>query len=77
MDPLEALVAQIQGLSSSSADIARLHTILKQSDDSLRSNSSRLFPILSLIDPSIHSLGFLYVLYAILTFPSQNQIIFC
>lgn len=65
MDPLEAIVAQIQGLSSSSSDITRLHTILRQSDDSLRSDSNRLSPILSLIDPSIHSLGFLYILYAV------------
>ncbi|CAI8594015.1 unnamed protein product [Vicia faba] len=73
MDPLEAIVAQIQGLSSSSSDIARLHTILKQSDDSLRSDSNRLSPILSLIDPSIHSLGFLYILDAFTAPSSSNQ----
>ena len=59
---MEALVAQIQGLSSTAADIARLHTILKQADDSLRSDSARLSSVLTQIDPSIHSLGFLYIL---------------
>ena len=62
MDPLEALVAQIQGLSSTPGDIARLHTILKQADDSLRAESTRLSPVLSQLAPSEHSLGFLYVL---------------
>ncbi|CAJ1947596.1 unnamed protein product [Sphenostylis stenocarpa] len=64
MDPLEALVAQIQGLSSTSSDVNRLHSILKQADDSLRSESTRLFPLLTQLDPSIHSLGFLYILEA-------------
>lgn len=73
MDPLEPLIAQIQGLSSSSADIARLHTILKHSDETLRSDSSRLYPILQLIDPSIHSLGFLYLLDAFSAASVSNQ----
>jgi len=63
MDPLEALVAQIQGLSSTSSDVNRLHSILKQADDLLRSKSTRLPPLLTQLDPSIHSLGFLYILY--------------
>ncbi|XP_029125085.1 COP9 signalosome complex subunit 3 isoform X1 [Cajanus cajan] len=69
MDPLEALLAQIQGLSSTSSDINRLHTILKQADDSLRSESTRLSPILTQLDPSIHSLGFLYILEASMPAP--------
>ncbi|KAK7316115.1 hypothetical protein VNO77_34842 [Canavalia gladiata] len=64
MDPLEALLAQIQGLSSTPSDISRLHTILKQADDSLRSESTRLSPLLTQLDPSLHSLGFLYILEA-------------
>ncbi|XP_061363449.1 COP9 signalosome complex subunit 3 [Gastrolobium bilobum] len=64
MDPLEAVVAQIQGLSSTASDIARLSIILKQNDDSLRTESTRLPPLLSQLDPSIHSLGFLYILEA-------------
>jgi hypothetical protein len=39
MGSLEALVAQIQGLSSSARDISRLHVILKQAEDSVVSNS--------------------------------------
>ncbi|KAL1352724.1 COP9 signalosome complex subunit 3 [Arachis duranensis] len=64
MDPMEALVAQIQGLSSTPGDIARLHIILKQADDSLRAESTRLSPVLGQLAPSEHSLGFLYVLDA-------------
>ncbi|KAK7338315.1 hypothetical protein VNO77_18921 [Canavalia gladiata] len=73
MDPLEALTAQIQGLSSSSGDIARLHTILKQADDSLRAESTRLSPLLTLLDPAIHSLGFLYVLDAFTSGQTSKQ----
>ncbi|KAJ1427536.1 Winged helix-like DNA-binding domain superfamily [Sesbania bispinosa] len=74
MDPLEALAAQIQGLSSSPGDIARLHTILKQADDSLRAESTRLFPLLTQLHPSNHSLGFLYVLEAFTSTPfSKDQ----
>jgi hypothetical protein len=62
MGSLEALAAQIQGLSSSAGDISRLHVILKQAEDSLRSESTRLSPILNQLDPSIHSLGYLYIL---------------
>ena len=69
MDPLEALVAQIQGLSSTPGDLTRLHSVLKQADDSLRSESTRLAPILTQLDPSIHSLGFLYILEASMTDP--------
>jgi COP9 signalosome complex subunit 3 len=59
---LEALAARVQGLSSSAGDISRLHVILKQAEDSLRSESTRLSPILNQLDPSIHSLGYLYIL---------------
>ncbi|KAK7381002.1 hypothetical protein VNO78_33525 [Psophocarpus tetragonolobus] len=67
MDPLEALLAQIQGLSSNSSDLNRLDTVLKQADYSLRSESTRLAAILSQLDPSIHSLGYLYILEASMT----------
>ncbi|XP_062105512.1 COP9 signalosome complex subunit 3 [Humulus lupulus] len=64
MDSVEAVVTQIQGLSSSAGDLSRLHTILKQAEDSLHSESARLFPALDQLDPSKHSLGFLYILEA-------------
>ncbi|XP_057539968.1 COP9 signalosome complex subunit 3 isoform X1 [Amaranthus tricolor] len=62
MDAVERVVAQIQGLSSSVADLNQLVHILKQSEDSLRLNSSRLPSFFSHLDPSIHSLGYLYLL---------------
>lgn len=64
MDSVEALVTQIQGLSSSAGDLSRLHVILKQADESLHSESTRLLPALDQLDPSKHSLGFLYILEA-------------
>lgn len=64
MDAVEKLVPQIQGLSGSLGDLNQLHHILKQSEDSLRLNSSRLAPFLLQLDPSIHSLGYLYFLDA-------------
>ncbi|GMN42689.1 hypothetical protein TIFTF001_011903 [Ficus carica] len=64
MDSVEALVTQIQGLSSSAGDVSRLHVILKQADESLHSESTRLLPALDQLDPSKHSLGFLYILEA-------------
>ncbi|OIV90118.1 hypothetical protein TanjilG_01572 [Lupinus angustifolius] len=71
MDPMEALITQIQGLSSSAADISRLHTILKQTtvDVSLRSYSDHLPSLLTNLDPSLHSLGFLYILDASIAIP--------
>lgn len=59
---VESVVAQIQGLSSSAQDIAHLHSLLKQSEDLVHSESTRLAPFLSELDPSIHSLGYLYIL---------------
>ncbi|KAI4350543.1 hypothetical protein L6164_004990 [Bauhinia variegata] len=64
MGPLEALVAQIQALSGSAGDVSRLHSILKQADDTLRIESTRLSSVLSQLDPASHSLGFLYILEA-------------
>ncbi|KAF7844544.1 COP9 signalosome complex subunit 3 [Senna tora] len=62
MDPLEQLVSQILALSG--CDIARLHGILKASDDLLRTELTRLSSVLTQLDPSKHSLGFLYILEA-------------
>ncbi|XP_021727863.1 COP9 signalosome complex subunit 3-like [Chenopodium quinoa] len=64
MDAVEKLVAQIQGLSGSVGDLNQLHLFLKQAEDSLRHNSSRLAPFLHQLDPSVHSLGYLYLLDA-------------
>lgn len=61
MDAVQALVTQIQGLSSSTGDISRLHIILKQAEETLHAESARFFPALDQLDPSIHSLGYLYI----------------
>lgn len=62
MQSVENLVTQIQGLSSTASDISALHNILKAADDSLRSDPARLSPFLDQLDPSKHSLGYLYFL---------------
>lgn len=62
MGSLENLVTQIQGLSGSVEDIAHLHTILKQADDSLQLESTLLNSLLDQVDPAKHSLGYLYIL---------------
>ncbi|KAL9236545.1 hypothetical protein vseg_011199 [Gypsophila vaccaria] len=66
METVEKVVAQIQGLSSSPGDVHQLHVLLKQSDDSLRLHSARLPQFLPLLDPSFHSLGYLFFLDAYL-----------
>ncbi|RVW14138.1 COP9 signalosome complex subunit 3 [Vitis vinifera] len=62
MDSVEAVVTQIQGLSGGSGDISLLHSLLKQADDLLHNESTRLAPFLEQLDPSIHTLGYLYLL---------------
>ncbi|KAF3444478.1 hypothetical protein FNV43_RR14170 [Rhamnella rubrinervis] len=64
MDAVQALVTQIQGLSSSAGDISRLHIILKQAEETLHAESARFFPALDQLDPSIHSLGYLFIVEA-------------
>ncbi|XP_076903794.1 COP9 signalosome complex subunit 3-like [Bidens hawaiensis] len=61
---VESVVTQIEGLSGSSEGVAQLNTILKQSDDVIRSQSATFASYLTRLDPSIHSLGYLYILEA-------------
>lgn len=63
MNSVETLVAQIHGLSGSISDINQLHSLLKQSEDLFQSESTRLAPLLTELDPFMHSLGYLYILY--------------
>ncbi|KAK4493151.1 hypothetical protein RD792_017999 [Penstemon davidsonii] len=63
MNSVESLVAQIQGLSGNIAELSQLRTYLKHSDDLLRAESPRLAPVLNELDPSVHSLGYLYILF--------------
>lgn len=69
MSSAESLVAQIQGLSGNIADLTQLRNHLKQSDDLLHTESTRLAPLLNELDPSIHSLGYLYILYVFFLLP--------
>ncbi|KAH6758577.1 Proteasome component domain protein [Perilla frutescens var. hirtella] len=74
MNSVESLVAQIQGLSGNIGELTQLRNYLKQSDDLLRTESTRLAPLLTELDPSIHSLGYLYILEACTSTPiSKDQ----
>ncbi|KAL1531575.1 COP9 signalosome complex subunit 3 [Salvia divinorum] len=64
MNSVESLVAQIQGLSGNIGELTQLRNYLKQCDDLLRTESTRLAPLLTELDPSVHSLGYLYILEA-------------
>ncbi|XP_060186873.1 COP9 signalosome complex subunit 3-like [Lycium barbarum] len=73
MDSIESIVAQIQGLSSNISDVNHLHNLLKQSEELLHSQSPRLVSSLPQLHPSIHSLGYLYILKAILSAPVSKE----
>lgn len=62
MNSVESVVAQIQGLSGHINDLTQLSSFLKQSEELLHTESNRLSPLLNELDPSIHSLGYLYIL---------------
>ncbi|KAG6390090.1 hypothetical protein SASPL_151569 [Salvia splendens] len=64
MNSVESLVAQIQGLSGNIGELTQLRNYLMQCDDLLRTESTRLAPLLTELDPSVHSLGYLYILEA-------------
>lgn len=73
MNSVETLVAQIQGLSGSISDVNQLHSLLKQSEDFFQSESTRLASLLTELDPSIHSLGYLYILEASTSAPISKE----
>lgn len=73
MATIESLVAQIQGLSSSAGDLSLLLTHLKQADEFLHNESTRLLPFLEQLDPTLHSLGYLYILEACTSWPVTNE----
>ncbi|KAG6790007.1 hypothetical protein POTOM_006150 [Populus tomentosa] len=73
MATVESLVAQIQGLSSSAGDLSLLLTHLKQADEFLHNESTRLLPFLEQLDPTLHSLGYLYILEACTSWPVTNE----
>ena len=62
MSTVEAVITSIQGLSASSGDLSALHDLLKGAVDSLRTDSELQLSTLDQLDPSKHSLGYLYLL---------------
>jgi COP9 signalosome complex subunit 3 len=64
MDSLDAVVAQVQALSGTPDDCAHLANLLKQTDNVLTVHAPRLSYALAALDPSKHSLGYLYLLEA-------------
>ncbi|TYI63790.1 hypothetical protein E1A91_D09G041400v1 [Gossypium mustelinum] len=73
MNSVEGLVNQIQGLSTTASDVLSLQNLLKQADDSLHAESTRLLPFLDQLDPSKHSLGYLYFLEACTAGPVTKE----
>ncbi|KAJ3681153.1 hypothetical protein LUZ60_015642 [Juncus effusus] len=65
MESIETLVGHIQTLTNP-GEISHLHSLLKQADESLRSQAANLAPFLARLDPANHSLGYLYLLYSYL-----------
>ncbi|KAH7845939.1 hypothetical protein Vadar_007726 [Vaccinium darrowii] len=62
---VESLVFQTKRLSGTTPeDLNCLHSLLKQSEEILRSESTRFASSLADLDPSKHSLGYLYILEA-------------
>ncbi|KAG8481724.1 hypothetical protein CXB51_026639 [Gossypium anomalum] len=73
MNSVEGLVTQIQGLSSTASDVLMLQNLLKQANDSLHAESTQLLPFLDQLDPSKHSLGYLYFLEACTAGPITKE----
>ncbi|KAL0450774.1 UNVERIFIED_CONTAM: protein TPLATE [Sesamum latifolium] len=59
---VEALVAQIQGLSSNIDDVTQLCSCLKQSENWLRVERLSLAPLLRELDPAMHPLDIPFIL---------------
>ncbi|XP_073144959.1 COP9 signalosome complex subunit 3 [Henckelia pumila] len=73
MNSVESVVAQILGLSGDNNELTQLSSFLKQSEELLHTESSRLAPLLNELDPSIHSLGYLYILDACTSVPVSKE----
>lgn len=64
MDSMDAMLAQVHGFSATNDDLTHLQGLLKQNEEALREQGSRLSSLLTQLDPAKHSLGYLYVLEA-------------
>ncbi|KAJ6678162.1 COP9 SIGNALOSOME COMPLEX SUBUNIT 3-LIKE ISOFORM X1 [Salix viminalis] len=73
MATAESLGAQIQGLSSNVVDLSLLSTRFKKADEELHNESTRLLAFLEQLDPTLHSLGYLYILEACTSRPVTNE----
>uniref|UniRef100_A0A6N2LYN7 Reverse transcriptase n=1 Tax=Salix viminalis TaxID=40686 RepID=A0A6N2LYN7_SALVM len=73
MATAESLGAQIQGLSSNVVDLSLLSTRFKKADEELHNESTRLSAFLEQLDPTLHSLGYLYILEACTSRPVTNE----
>ncbi|THU43989.1 hypothetical protein C4D60_Mb02t02650 [Musa balbisiana] len=73
MESVQAVVAHIQALSGSHEEVADLHSLLKQSEGALRSRAARLGPFLHQLDPSAHTLGYLFLLEAYSSRPISRE----
>ncbi|CAL9199878.1 unnamed protein product [Musa hybrid cultivar] len=73
MESVKAVVAHIQALSGSHEEVADLHSLLKQSEGALRSRAARLGPFLHQLDPSAHTLGYLFLLEAYSSRPISRE----
>ncbi|KAK4746679.1 hypothetical protein SAY87_025716 [Trapa incisa] len=70
---LENLVTQIQALSGNAEDLPQLHSILKAADEPLHADPSLLISLLDQLEPSRHSLGYLYILEALSSGPVSKE----
>ncbi|KAJ4908393.1 COP9 signalosome complex subunit 3 [Raphanus sativus] len=75
MSSVEAVIKSIQGLSASSRDLSALHDVLKVANESLRADSDLQLSTLDQLDPSKHSLGYLYLLDVLTCGPVPNEVV--
>jgi len=61
---MENLITSIQALSGTDADLAHLNQTLNQAEEDISARLARLNDALSVLDPTLHSLGWLHILYA-------------
>ncbi|PHT61245.1 COP9 signalosome complex subunit 3 [Capsicum annuum] len=71
---MDAIVAQTQGFSGNLSDLNHLQRILKQCEELFGAHTvSQLVSYLDQLDPCLHSLGYLYILKAILSAPVSKE----
>ncbi|WZY94195.1 hypothetical protein YC2023_066524 [Brassica napus] len=66
------LITSIQGLSASSGDLSALHRILKGAEETLLADSDLELSTLEQLEPSKHSLGYLYHLPSPFCWPREG-----